>query len=85
MVLCGGALPAIGEGVQAGGGDGVWRGFGWVSNFLKVGRSVVMVVRSGVMMVLGSGDRVLGNVGEMGDGGSGVERFELAENDQKRS
>ena len=46
---------------------------------------VVMVVRIGVMMVFGSEDSVLGNVGEMGDGGSGLEWFELAENDQKWS
>ena len=53
------------------------------SNFLKGVASVVMVVRSGVMMVFGSGDRVLGNVGERGGGGSGVEWLQLAENVQK--
>ena len=48
-------------------------GFREVSNFLRVGVRVVMVVRIGVMMVFGSEDSVLGNVGEMGDGGSGLE------------
>ena len=41
-----------------------------------------MVEKSGVMMLFGSGGRVLGNVGEMGDGGGGLEWFHLAENDQ---
>ena len=42
-----------------------------------------MVMRSGHMMVFGSGDGVFGNVGERGGGGSGVEWLQLAENVQK--
>ena len=46
---------------------------------------MVMVVRSGGMMVFGSGDSVLGNGGEMVSGGGGLEWFELTENARKWS
>ena len=62
-------------------GEGLWRRV----KFSKGGGAMVMLVRTGVMMVFGSEDSVLGNVGEMGDGGGGLDRFQLAENDQNCS
>ena len=47
--------------------------------------SVSFKIRPMVVALGRTVNRVLGNVGEMGDGGGGVEWFELAQNDQKWS